>query len=122
MGRLYDKGRETNTLPEGMWWRWEIEYKAESAVALAHAALTAEQPRRFFAQTVATFFRDRFAVAPPIEGRSAIHNWCAEPTSDERLLSWLARGVRPTVARLIERLGQDRVTFSLGLPVRSAVS
>jgi replication initiation factor len=122
MGRLYDKGVESKSLPPGRWWRWEVEYKAESAAAAADAALRASDVDHWFASSTARFFRRRGAIAPERVDVSEIHNLVAEETSDVRLLSWLAVGVRPTVARLIERLGPERVTFSLGLPWRSAVS
>jgi len=121
MGRLYDKGVETKTLAAGKWWRWEVEFKGDAANAASAAALSAPNPERWFHSTAARFFLARGAIAPAGEPVSEIYNLCPEPTSDERLLSWLAVGVRPTVARLIERLGPERVRFSLGLPLTSAV-
>lgn len=122
MGRLYDKGVESRTLPPGRWWRWEVEFKGAAALAAARAATSSADPCALFDRVTATFFRQRGAIAPPAAESSQIHNLWSEPTTDERLLNWLAVGVRPTVARLIERLGSQRVTFSLGLPLTSAVA
>lgn len=122
MGRLYDKGVESKTLPPGRWWRWEIEFKAESANALLDALVRAPDREYFCAATVASFFRKRCAVAPTWSPDVEIHNLSPDPTSDEAALEWLARGVRPTVARLLKRLPQERITFSLGLPPSRAVS
>jgi hypothetical protein len=119
MGRLYDKGVEQKAFPPGRWWRWEVEFKAESSVAAAARALSVPEPDRWFDDVACTFFRGRGAIAPA--PRSKEVNEPLKPTDDERLLSWLAIGVRPTVSRLIERLGQERVTFSLGLPLPSVV-
>jgi hypothetical protein len=121
LGRLYDKGVESKTLPPGRWWRWEVEFKAESAVALADAADRAEDPAELMESVVATFFRRRCGIAPTCVRPLEIYNLPSTPTSDEKLLEWLAVGVRPTVARLMERLGRERVSFSLGLPLKSAV-
>lgn len=121
MGRLYDKGVESKTLIPGKWWRWEIEFKAESAKALSAAALSAPDFEYFTTATVASFFARRCAIAPTSSENIEIYNLSPEPTSDDVLLSWLARGVRPTVARLIERVGHERVTFSLGLAPSRAV-
>ncbi len=121
MGRLYDKGVESGTLPAGRWWRWEVEFKGDSAAAAALEGARADDPELLFDRVTTTFFRERGAVAPPPGESSKICNLCPDVPTDERLLSWLATGVRPTVARLIERLGPERVTFSLGLSLTSAV-
>jgi hypothetical protein len=122
MGRLYDKGVESKQYPAGRWWRWEVEFKQESANAAARAALAADSPNSLFDSVTCRFFRERSCIAPAETTKQEIHNLQREASSDDRLLAWLARGVRPTVARLIERLGYERVTFSLGLPLTSAVN
>lgn len=38
-------------------------------------------------------------------------------TTDEKALQWLAKMVRPTIERLVERRGLDEVLVTLGLPL-----
>jgi hypothetical protein len=121
MGRLYDKGVESRTHSPGKWWRWEVEFKGDSAVAASSRASGRPTPDEWMDGVTARFFRARGAVAPPACEGEEIYNLPPKISNDDRLLSWLAVGVRPTVARLIERLGSERVTFSLGLPSNSAV-
>lgn len=122
MGRLYDKGVEQRAHAPGLWWRWELEFKAESAVALSDAARARGGDMRWMHATVSTFFVQRGAIAPSRSMVSVISNEHQIESTDDQLLSWLAVGVRPTVARLLDRVGRERVTFCLGLAPKSAVS
>jgi DNA relaxase NicK len=120
-GRVYDKGRERKTLPAGRWWRWEVEYKGDKAWPIAEQLRQIDDPSVAICATVATWFRRRTSntftsstFSGTLVGRRCI------PSDDVRL-SWLARGVRPTVQTLVERVGLERVLFALGISPQSVV-
>ena len=122
MGRLYDKGVEQKVSQSGRWWRWEVEYKAESASSVAEALRKVDEPEVLIYSVVASWFRSRSMNMPGRAAEFIIWNEQRAPTSTERQLSWLARGVRPTVLDLIDRVGLERVLQALGLPPQSAVN
>lgn len=120
-GRVYDKGRETKTLPAGLWWRWELEHKAECAAAAGDGMVASAAPHSTALSAVVSWFRQR-GTAPPCQlTESANYIGNRNTPDDERLLHWLSVGVRPTVSKLTDRLGLVRVLHALGIPLRSAV-
>jgi hypothetical protein len=121
-GRLYDKGIEQKTHPSGIWWRWEVELKGRVAVAHADTMSRTDDWRVSIVSEVAHWFARRTSHSYTTSDREGTLVGPRQPTSVERQLSWLASGVRPTVASLIERVGVDRVLFSLGLLPQSAVN
>jgi hypothetical protein len=121
MGRVYDKGIESKTRPGGTWWRWEVEYKGDRSFAMGSALQGIDEPAVFICATVASWFRSRSSHTFTRSAIPPIYNGNRAPTGADQQLSWLARGVRPTVASLIERVGLERVLSALGLPPQSVV-
>lgn len=121
-GRLYDKGIEQKTHPAGQWWRWEIELKGRVAGEAASQLLASDNYRVLIVASVASWFLARTSNAFTSLERLLTFVVPREPTAVDRQLAWLARGVRPTIAHLVERVGRERVLFALGLLPQSAVN
>lgn len=121
MGRVYDKGVEQKALPAGLWWRWEVEYKGSRSYAIANTLPAIELCEVFIMATVATWFRQRSLHSFTSSTVGIVCNGPREPSSAEQSLQWLARGVRPTVQRLVDLVGRERVLSALGLTPQSAV-
>jgi DNA relaxase NicK len=119
MGRLYDKGVESATNAPGTRWRYEVEYKGDQAWNAVQALLPVEEEARCVSSTVAQWFSSRGGRVWRHDSLLAVRNWGPKETSTDKQLQWLARGVRPTVVALIDRLGYHRVTTALGLGARS---
>lgn len=115
MGRVYDKGVESRTLPPGLRWRYEVEYKRESAWAHANGLARAESERPAISSIVAQWFGARGGRVWDEDSVPALCQWLPKEPSDTRKLHWLARGVRPTAVALVDSLGYDRVLTALGL-------
>jgi len=121
-GRVYDKGIEQKVSQAGLWWRWELELKGETAYNEALRLKAVDDHRVLLMAKVAHWFRTRTMHSyTSTDIHSCLQN-SRTPTSSDRQLRWLAQGVRPTVLSLIERVGRDRVLFALGIPPQSAVS
>jgi hypothetical protein len=120
-GRVYDKGRESGTLPAGLWFRWELEAKQRTARAVVDRVLSSPSEGAGMVGLVTRWFLDRLGEGPPADSAPAIYNGKRETPTDTRLLHWLAVGVRPTVAKLVSTLGERRVLTALGLLLPSAV-
>jgi len=120
-GRLYDKGAKEKVAQSGTWWRWEVELKGRVAVAHADTLVRVDDHRVAIVQEVAAWFSRRVAHSYTSKEVMLTVVGSRPSTTVERQLSWLARGVRPTIASLVERVGMDRVLFALGLPSQSAV-
>lgn len=121
MGRVYDKGVETKTARAGQWWRFEVEFKGELARQLQDAALPSDYGAHYLQGVATRWFEQRGVVALPRVSTADFHKIKGEPTTDAKLLSWLARGVRPTVAKLMARYGDTKVRTALGIPLSRAV-
>lgn len=120
-GRVYDKGRETKTLPVGRWWRWEVELKGRASWNYANLLSRSDDHRTLLCAMVNHWFLSRST-----HGYTTSSIWpgvpqSVEKSSIEQKLSWLAQSVRPTVSLLVDRLGRDRVMHCLGLLPQSAV-
>jgi hypothetical protein len=121
-GRLYDKGIKENVAPAGVWWRWEVELKGRVAVANGESLVAADDHRVAIVQEVAHWFGRRTGHTYTSSHLMGTLVGPRQPTTVDRQLTWLARGVRPTVAALVERVGVERVLRALGLPPQSAVN
>lgn len=119
MGRLYDKGVESATNPPGTRWRYEVEYKGDSAWNAVLGLLPAQEEAQAVSSSVAQWFGSRGGRVWRTESSLALRKCQPKETSTDRQLSWLARGVRPTVMALIDQLGYDRVATALGIGARS---
>ncbi len=121
-GRVYDKGIESKSHGAGQRWRWELEAKERCAKIVAAGVARAASAESYIQGVVAGFFHSRCGVSIAEISRLVINNETPERPRAERLLQWLAIGVRPTVGRLIEVYGRDRVLTALGIPPKSAVA
>jgi DNA relaxase NicK len=121
-GRLYDKGVKENVAPAGTWWRWEAELKGRVAAAQVDALIGTDDHRVAITLEVAHWFAKRTSNTYTSSCRLGTLVGSRQPTTVEKQLRWLASGVRPTVASLVERVGMERVLFALGLPSQSAVN
>jgi len=120
-GRLYDKGIKEKVARAGAWWRWEVELKGRVAVANSEALLSADDHRVRMVEEVAHWFGRRTSHTYTSSNRRGTLVGPRKPTAIEQQLTWLSRGVRPTVATLVECIGLERVLFALGLPPQSVV-
>lgn len=114
-GRLYDKGIEQQTGQRGFWWRWEAELKGVTARGAANRLLREPIEGNAIASSVSGWFGSRTGVMPGPFTSTVIYNEKSEPSDDDKRLKWLANHVRPTVLRLLDTCGRERVLFALGL-------
>lgn len=117
-GRLYDKGNQTGTQENNVWWRAEVEYKKPIADLVSQELYTEEPDQRLgvIADTVADWYADRDISLPvrPIGGGAIVAQAQQRITTFDRKLAWLRAGVAPTVAALVEAgLGRDVMTALL---------
>lgn len=114
-GRVYDKGIEQKTAPVGSWWRWEVELKGETALAVSRALAASPAPASYVGGFVAEWFRSRSGCrfASLDEPQNCILQ--RSSSSTDAKLRWLSSSVRPTIQRLIELVGRERVLLALGL-------
>jgi len=115
-GRLYNKGLESKEERYRGCWRWEVEYKGDTASAIAGEMAqhgdTSEAPLAYVWDTFATW------GIPPIWGRGAFVPLAAlgrTATDDDRRLAWLAVQVAPVIARLLRAGKRQQVFDALGL-------
>ena len=120
-GRLYDKGVESKSHSAGQRWRWELEAKERAARGFADGLARAESPTSYIQGAVASFFYSRAGVTLGEIDESFKCFEAPNAPRGEELLHWLAIGVRPTVAKLTQVYGRERVLHALGIPLRSAV-
>jgi len=120
-GRVYDKGIEQKVAPAGSWWRWELELKGKTALAQAELLSSSDDHRVLLMSTVNHWFRARTTHAYTTTDVCHSILLSRKRTTNDRRLHWLAHDVRPTVRRLLDEVGYDRVAFALGLPPQSAV-
>jgi hypothetical protein len=114
-GRLYDKGVQQKTHAPGLWWRWEVELKGDTAAGTAAGLLQAPSEACSIADTTVDWFTARGGRVPRAEGILAIRNWGRDPTKTDKRIQWLARSVRPTAVKLLDVLGRERVLTALGM-------
>ena len=115
-GRLYNKGLESKEERYANCWRWEVEYKGDTATHIAgEMAQCGNSSEPTLAYVWDTF--DRWGV-PPIWGRGAdipLVSLGRNPSDDDRRLHWLASQVAPAIERLIRRGKRQSVLEALGL-------
>lgn len=120
-GRLYDKGAKEKAAPRGTWWRWEAELKGRVAVAVSESLTRSDDHRVAIVGEVAHWFAGRTGHTYTTSHRSGTLVGPRTATTVDQKLRWLATGVRPTVAALIELVGVERVMNVLGIPPQSVV-
>jgi DNA relaxase NicK len=115
-GRVYDKHRETRGVyPDGAW-RYEIEYKGQSAKEIVaflgqttdnESRIAAIVHKRFSKWGVETPWVPSISL-PRLDGPNL-------PTDDERRLEWLRNQVRPAIETLTASYTGDQIREALGL-------
>jgi DNA relaxase NicK len=120
-GRVYDKGIEQKVCQAGSWWRWEVELKGSHAMARAKQLESTDDRGVLLMALVASWFRARAGHSFTSTEVPLKIFFAVTLPSDDRKLRWLAHDVRPTVEKLVRRVGRERVLFALGLLPQSAV-
>jgi hypothetical protein len=115
-GRLYNKGLESKEERYRDCWRWEVEYKGDTATAIAgEMAQCGDSSEPTLAYVWDTF--SKWGV-PPVWGKHAevpMGTLGRTATDDDRRLIWLYTQVRPAIDRLIRRGKRAAVLDALGL-------
>lgn len=115
-GRVYDKGVEDKAAPAGTLWRWELELKRDVANLTALELLAVEDVEAAAAGLIRSTFAE-WGVTVPTAAASIRKPSAQSPRSDaDRLLGWLATGVRPSVEFLLRAGRHADVLRALGLP------
>jgi hypothetical protein len=105
-GRIYDKGVQLGSIPERMYWRWEVEFKRESGANVVAELMSRELPEdraRWVEDCVVEWFKSRNVPAPE-RGRLPIQypviRYSSRVTSDQTTIKWLSEQVKPALRRL----------------------
>lgn len=113
-GRIYDKGAESK-LPEfAECVRHEIEFKGRHAKAAAARVASVSVPEIECIGTCQGWFKIR-GYDPRLSPNGYVYRQPSHKSSADRSLEWLAKGVKPTVERLIACGRGKEVLESLGL-------
>lgn len=115
-GRIYDKGKESKDVAYRDCWRWEVEYKGDTATPLSHVLSSSDAESTAVLAYVWSDF-EAFG-APPIWGLGAeVERFVsARPKSDDlRRLEWIRTQVAPSVRILIEHGRMADLLEALGL-------
>jgi hypothetical protein len=128
IARLYDKGIEKKIAQAGACWRYETQYRRDSAGRVSTALRESEAVHDCIATLVATHFSTRGVAVPKVKGdfapshlQSEIYYSKREETDNERSLRWLSTFVASTVERLIDCGRRDDVLRALGLDDKERV-
>lgn len=120
-GRLYDKGSQLN-FESALVWRYEVEVKKPASLVLAKRLVENTNRARGISAFVYGWFKEN-GVTPlftATDGYNAIEIPRSEP-DDDKSLAWLAKSVKPVVARLIASGRREEIYQSLGLPTPSEI-
>lgn len=114
-GRLYDKGAHLGE-EAGWTWRYEVEVKKPLSSYLAQSLFASDDVPSFIVSYVHDFFTLR-NVAPVFD--KSDYKYIIESEgriqTREKQLHWLRTSVAPTVSRLIELEGEEKVLGALNL-------
>lgn len=113
--RIYDKSAESGGEYPSRSWRWEIEYKAGLANAVAASLIGRhDQVNALIARLRTDFWS--YGVTLPVTYVSP--GWRASVfgtvTSDQRRLEWLRRCIRPMIDRMSEAYDVETLSEALG--------
>jgi len=115
-GRLYDKGAQQGQEP-GWIWRYEVEVKKPASKELLARLANITRAEREMAAFVYGWFTEHGIIPQfvPANGYTAIQVGRSEPSDDKSLL-WLAKSVKPVLARLISNGRMVEAYEAMGLP------
>lgn len=113
--RLYDKGIESGRAPARTLWRYEIELKRSSADS-GYRRLSDPRADQAVAQSLVFEAFDYRGLRPVFTPRqSSCTHERLYSRADHDTLAWFETSLRITVARMIKRVGRERVLSALGL-------
>lgn len=120
-GRVYDKGAELGTIPERMYWRWEVEYKrdhARQAYANWAECVNGDARTAYITSEVTGWFRQHGVPVPSVSlgdlDRTMVRYQTRLRTS-ETTIAWLRTQVNPAIRRLGSNGRLGDVLEALGL-------
>jgi replication initiation factor len=125
MGRIYNKGAQSDEEQYRNAWRYEVEYHNSQATAAAGILWTHYgQSRQWIASNVAGWYDKRGVVVPwrRVAHQGSLPPQKRPPPDVARRLAWIEHQVRPTVAYLLEELPRAIVLEALGLSDGPAVA
>lgn len=114
-GRIYDKAAQLGNLPARSLWRYEVEHKRDSALAVA-GALRSDQRAQVVAKSLVWSWFNARGVLPLFH--SEPFSCSQEPIKDageHDVLTWFEDSLSITVGRAISRYGLPRVLEALRL-------
>jgi len=128
-GRLYDKGSQLGgAIPPRVLWRYEVEYKRQSAVQAAnevwYSQPSPDARRRYIVRNVEHFF-NAHAVPMPVDVQTGhqhgLIRYGARVQDYGRTLQWLSNQVNPAILNLCAIGKKSDVLQALGLNIRDGV-
>jgi hypothetical protein len=120
LGRLYDKGRESQDPAYEGCWRWEVQYRRSYALSALRALSCSQDPAESIKATVASWFRDRGVRASFSTTAYPLPVRPARPVDDDaRWLAWARKSVAPRAAQLGKRYGWRYIAETLVGPIRT---
>ena len=115
-GRLYNKRAESKLAHYDGCWRWEVEWKGDSARATGTFLRDDGDWRNRVAEIVCQFYILRGLDPPPFQLGAGLPVYpIRPPTSVERQLEWLRTQVKGTVDELRAEGQSEEVLAALGL-------
>ena len=115
-GRIYDKFAETGSPYQPGTWRWEVEYKGETSLALATTLFSEKDRSETVGRlTMAHFAEKGISIPFAASGGPWSFKKVAEKIDAERRLAWLENQVKPSVRQLVFEVGEKTVLDALGL-------
>jgi DNA relaxase NicK len=113
--RVYDKGVESGSHPPGKLYRWELQLRRKLAQAAVNELRAAPDPAVCISSIIRGDALRRAVRIPDAFGGPLTLLRCGSTTDTIASLEWLARGVAPSVARLVAHGQLDAVLAALDL-------
>jgi hypothetical protein len=116
--RVYDKGIEAGSHPQGTLWRIEVEAKQAHARELWKELLAADDRNEWYLSCVRRACRRSRCTWPPAINAELLTPPVKEITvlpSVERCVAWLASSVRPCIQRILTVVDVEDILVALGL-------
>jgi DNA relaxase NicK len=113
--RVYNKTAESNGAWPATSWRWEVEYKAGLANAVAERLSTSENAHHLIHSRVWQDFNQWLITVPcPTVGPKWRPYVPVEETSDQKRLAWLRRCIRPMIDKMSQSYDVETLSQALG--------
>lgn len=116
MLRLYDKGNDLSLAELGRYWRYEVEFKRDSAKRAWSRLIASGDSQDWTANQVIAEYRKRgLKVAVPNSRSVAVIETGARVSTAEGKLAWLQKCVAPVVVQLLNLGYEEQVLVALKL-------